>query len=113
MTIAANEELWEVLADGFVNAVSAKQCLEEASGGRLSNETLASIWLICDADGSGMLDKLEFMLAVHVVLHMVRHGGKDLPEVTPELLQPFNVAVAGVAFLGILAILSLRGTDTE
>ncbi|MDG1458142.1 MAG: hypothetical protein P8Q92_09715 [Pseudoprimorskyibacter sp.] len=27
--------------------------------------------------------------------------------------QPFNVAVCGIAFLGIIAILGLRGTDTE
>jgi hypothetical protein len=27
--------------------------------------------------------------------------------------QPFNVAVAGLAGIGIFAILALRGTDTE
>ena len=30
-----------------------------------------------------------------------------------ENMQPFNAAVAGLSLLGIVAILSLRATDTE
>ena len=36
---------------GFVGAMSAKACLEEACGGALSNQVLAGIWVLCDADG--------------------------------------------------------------
>ena len=57
---------------GFVGAMSAKACLEEACGGALSNQVLSRIWVLCDADGDGRLGQLEFYLAVHIVLRRMR-----------------------------------------
>ena len=67
--------------EGFVDAMSAKACLEEASGGEVPNEALAAIWVLCDADGDGRLGRLEFMLAIHLVLHMVRCKVTTMPQV--------------------------------
>ncbi len=79
--------------DGLVSAMSAKACLEEASHGALSNDVLAEIWFLCDADGDGQLGQLEFMLAVHLTLHMTKHSLSTLPTVPPELLQHFTSAL--------------------
>ena len=85
---------------GFVGAMSAKACLEEACGGALSNQVLAGIWVLCDADGDGRLGKLEFYLAVHIVLHMAKGRLTAVPHVTPALLghltNALKASVSGV-----------------
>lgn len=79
---------------GFVGAMSAKACLEEACGGALSNQVLARIWVLCDADGDGQLGQLEFYLAVHIVLHMAKERLAAVPHITPALLSHLNDALA-------------------
>ena len=79
--------------EGFVGAMGAKACLEEASGGTLSNQVLAGIWVICDADGDGHLGKLEFYLAVHIVLHMTKRQLTTVPHITPALLDHLTDAL--------------------
>ena len=82
---------------GFVGAMSAKACLEEACGGALSNQVLAGIWVLCDADGDGRLGKLEFYLAVHIVLHMAKGRLTAVPHVTPALLGHLTNALKASA----------------
>ena len=79
---------------GFVGAMSAKACLEEACGGALSNQVLSRIWVLCDADGDGRLGQLEFYLAVHIVLHMAKERLAAVPQITPALLSHLNNALA-------------------
>ena len=79
---------------GFVGAMSAKACLEEACGGALSNQVLSRIWVLCDADGDGRLGQLEFYLAVHIVLHMAKERLSAVPQITPALLSHLNNALA-------------------
>ena len=51
----------------YVDSTAGRTCLLQASGGTLPNATLASVWLLCDGEGSGQLDRLEFMLAVRAL----------------------------------------------
>jgi len=67
------------------------------------------------------LVSLVVALAISVTSQYVLHRAPDygitviwaLVAVIVANAQPFNAAVSGVALIGIIAILSLRGTDTE
>lgn len=66
---------------------------------------------------ASLLAAVVIALTVQYRLHRAPEYGITviwaLIGVIVENMQPFNAAVAGLSLIGILAILSLRGTDTE
>ena len=74
---------------GYMDGNSAREVLAKSN---LPNETLGAIWFLADADGDMRLSHLEFRVAMHVVMQVVRAGAAVPPQMPPAVLQALNPA---------------------
>eukprot|EP00741_Cyanophora_paradoxa_P023072 tig00021537_g22282.t1 len=71
--------------DGFLAGAQAREYLSRSG---LALETLARVWALADVDRDGRLDADEFALAMHLIHHLMKGPGRELPPQLPPGLVP-------------------------
>ena len=70
--------------------ITASVAREEMIKSKLCNKELGKIWRLADVNNDGLLDSIEFALAMHLI--KIKLDGHNIPNELPPHLKPPSIS---------------------